>query len=90
MEILDMVKTAMRIQHNSLDDDLTRLIEAAKLDLTESGVQAPEDGKDAVYNTAIELYVKAMTDYRGDQSFYFSRYKLIKDTLSLRKGYRIV
>lgn len=33
MALFDTVKTALRISHNNLDDEITRLISTAKADL---------------------------------------------------------
>jgi hypothetical protein len=39
MALLDTVKTALRISHSKLDDELTRLIAVARMELQRVGVQ---------------------------------------------------
>lgn len=86
MALIDDIKKSMRINHDKLDDEISLLIETAKLDMYQSGVAEPATDN-LVYNMAINLYVKAACDYRGEKDFYYKRYELVKNTLSLRRTY---
>lgn len=68
--ILTKVKTALRVSINSFDDEITDLIEAAKLDLGIVGVRNADiesgvDPTDALIVRAITLYCKL---YFGEPS----------------------
>lgn len=68
--ILTKVKTALRVSINSFDDEITDLIEAAKLDLGIAGVRNADiesgvDPTDALIVRAITLYCKL---YFGEPS----------------------
>ena len=47
MALFDTVKTALRISHNNLDDEITRLISTAKADLVRVGVPADIAGEES-------------------------------------------
>lgn len=55
--MLDKVKMALRIKTDALDEELTDLIEAAKLDLGIAGVVLPAQ-MDAICTRAIITYCK--------------------------------
>ena len=79
--ILEKVKTSLRISMNTFDDELTDLIEAAKLDLGIAGVRNAdlEQGvtpTDALIIRAIVIYCK----------LYFA-YDEQKAQLSMATGY---
>ena len=57
MDMLTIVKLALRISGNAFDDEINQLIDAAKLDLGIAGVELPAQ-MDAVVKTAIITYVK--------------------------------
>lgn len=57
MALLDDVKLALRVTTNAYDDELSDLIESAKLDLGIAGVIVPESN-DHIVNTAIKTYCK--------------------------------
>lgn len=87
MMTVEQIKKSMRITTSMLDDDIQRLINTAEADLTGAGVTPPPaDKKNPVYDYAIDMFVKAAMDYRGDAKFYELRYALVRDTLQKRKG----
>lgn len=87
MITIEQIKKSMRITTSMLDDDIQRLIDTAEADLTGAGVTPPPaDEENPVYNYAIDMFVKAAMDYRGDAKFYELRYALVRDTLQKRKG----
>lgn len=57
MALLDEVKLALRVSTNAYDDEITDLIESAKLDLGIAGVVLP-DTLDSIVKTAIKTYCK--------------------------------
>lgn len=57
MALLDDVKTALRVTTNAYDNELTDLIESAKLDLGIAGVVIPNP-MPPVVSTAIKTYCK--------------------------------
>lgn len=57
MALLDEVKLALRVSTNAYDEEITDLIESAKLDLGIAGVVLP-DTLDSIVKTAIKTYCK--------------------------------
>lgn len=57
MALLDDVKTALRVTTNAYDNEMTDLIESAKLDLGIAGVVIPNP-MPPVVSTAIKTYCK--------------------------------
>jgi len=87
--MLTKVKLALRISTDAFDDELTDLIEAAKLDLGIAGVQAPV-APDALVARAIVTYCKLhFGDAAGDEFDRLKRsYDEQKAQLSMATGYR--
>ena len=56
--MLEKVKLALRIKNYKLDDDITDLIDACKIDLSISGVKKIDE-TDALVIQAVKLYCKA-------------------------------
>lgn len=85
--ILTKVKTALRVSINSFDDEITDLIEAAKLDLGIAGVRNADiesgvDPTDALIVRAITLYCKL---YFGEPSTS-DHWKSLKDAYNEQKA----
>lgn len=85
--ILTKVKTALRVSINSFDDEITDLIEAAKLDLGIAGVRNADiesgvDPTDALIIRAIILYCKL---YFGEPSTS-DHWKSLKDAYNEQKA----
>lgn len=90
MPILDDVKTSLRISHTSLDSEIADLIEAARLDLIQSGILSSKanDDTDALIKRAIILYCKAHELPDKDQAERFQKsYDMLKIHLSLSSDY---
>lgn len=83
--MLEGLKTAMRIVHNRLDDDLQLNIDACKLDLQRVGVNT--DSLDDLQKKAIELYTKWQYDYNGKGEQYRKNYESLRDALSMSSDY---
>ena len=56
-ELLNGVKTALRISTSAFDEEIVGLIESAMLDLGVAGVEVPASF-DAIVNVAVITYVK--------------------------------
>ncbi|WP_342541043.1 head-tail connector protein [Heyndrickxia sp. FSL K6-6286] len=88
--ILEDVKTALRISHDSLDDEILDLIEEARHDLMLSGVSSEKakNDEDSLIKRAIKTYCKAefSSDIKDAERFHLS-YKLLKIHLALAGDY---
>jgi len=89
--MLDVVKKAVRISHNALDDELEDLIEASRYDLKLSGVSylKVNDDTDPLIKRAIITYVKAnfISDAKEAERFLAS-YNMLKNHLTLAGDYK--
>jgi len=90
MAILDDVKQSLRIDGNESDIEVNDLIEAAKLDLKISGVEADET--DQLIKRAITVYCKANYGYEDTQTAerLERSYISLKQHLSLSTEYKEV
>ena len=80
--MLDAVKQALRIKSATFDNELTQLIEAAKMDLLISGIKQPNDG-DALIGRAIIIYCQANFGASADAERYQRSYEMLKNHLAL-------
>ncbi|PGQ56098.1 DNA-packaging protein [Bacillus thuringiensis] len=89
--MLDVVKKAVRVSHDALDDELEDLIEASRYDLKLSGVShlKANDDNDPLIKRAIITYVKAnfISDAREAERFLAS-YNMLKNHLTLAGDYK--
>lgn len=89
--MIDVVKKAVRISHNALDDELADLIEASRYDLNLSGVShlKANDDTDPLIKRAIITYVKAnfISDAKEAERFLAS-YNMLKNHLTLAGDYK--
>ncbi|PRT29447.1 head-tail connector protein [Bacillus thuringiensis] len=89
--MLDVVKKALRISHNALDDEITDLIEAARHDLMLSGVSSTKANADddPLIKRAIITYTKAnfIPDVKESEKFQLS-YNMLKNHLTLAGDYK--
>ena len=72
VNLLDTVKTALRIKNNGFDSEINNLIEACKIDLSRAGVTA-KDYTDPFIVRAIILYAKANFGYDNPDSDKFQK-----------------
>lgn len=84
--MLDKVKLALRITTEAFDDELTDLIEAAKLDLGIAGVVLPSE-LDAIITRAIITYCKMSFGLPEDYNDLKRSYDEQKAQLSNATGY---
>ena len=80
--LLDDVKTALRLTHNGLDEDIKQHIEACYADMSRVGIVMPtdKDNPPPLYRAAVKLYVLARYDYLGKGAEYK------KDYIQTRNG----
>lgn len=84
--MLEKVKTALRITTDAYNDELTDLIESAKLDLGIAGVKAPKK-IDALVTKAIITYCKMSFGLPEDYDQLKRSYDEQKAQLSNATGY---
>ena len=86
-ELLEKVKTALRIKHSALDDDILDTIQSCLLDLRMHGI-VHADETDPLIQNAVKLYCK--TQYTGDPALsdvYEERYRELRGCLKVAEGY---
>ena len=87
-ELLNKVKTNLRISHSVLDDDLADTVEACLKDLEVCGLVSPQPTDPLILN-AIKLYCRAAyTDDTGKAAAYQARYDALKSCLMMAEDYR--
>lgn len=89
--LLDDIKIALRVSHNSLDGDISDLIEEARHDLMLSGISSikANDVEDPLIKRAIKTYCKAefTSDDKKAERFH-SSYNMLKNHLTLDGDYK--
>ena len=91
-ELLNKIKTSLRISHTALDDDVMDTIDACLADLRAVGVLADmtnaDKGLDPLVLNAVKLYCKAAyTDDPVKAANYQRGYDSLKATLKIAEGY---
>ena len=86
--MLEKVKMALRITTDAFDDELTDLINSAKLDLGIAGVVVPET-LDAIVERAIITYCKVHFGEPDDYDRIKASYDEQKAQLSMATGYTV-
>jgi len=86
VELVSKVKMALRITTDAYNDELSDLIEAAKLDLGVAGVELPSE-TDALVNRAIITYVKMHFGDAPDYERLKASYDEQKAQMSMATGY---
>lgn len=89
--LLNAVKTALRISHSKLDDEIMQHIRACIDDMKRLGIAAPEypelAGDTPLILTAVKLYCMAQYDFLGKGEQYKKGYESLRDVLSMSGGY---
>ena len=87
--LLDDVRTALRITHNGLDNDIKQHIEACYADMSRVGIVMPpdKDNPPPLYLAAVKLYVLAQYDYLGKGTEYLKNYEKTRNDMSLCSEY---
>ena len=87
--MLEKVKLTLRIKNNKLDDDITDLIDACKIDLSISGVKKIDE-TDALVIQAVKLYCKANFGLNNkDSEKYQKSYDMLKSSMALCGDYNV-
>lgn len=88
MNLLEKCKNALRCKSHVYDEEITGLIEACKVDLMVSGIDA-KDG-DALIERAILIYVKANFGIENkDFEKLNAAYEMLKISLGLCGDYHV-
>jgi uncharacterized phage protein (predicted DNA packaging) len=88
--LLDDVKQVLRISHTALDTEVQDLIDAARLDLIQSGIAAEKanDDTDPLIKRAIMTYCKSSFGYDNPEADRFQQsYDMLKIHLALAGDY---
>ena len=86
-DTLTKIKTALRISHTKLDDDIQADIDACVADLEVCGIIHPDQNDPLIFN-AIKLYCRSIyTDDTAKGAAYLERYDKLKACLMMAEGY---
>ena len=86
-ETLSKIKTALRISHNKLDEDIQADIDACLADLKVCGIIHAGEDNPLIFN-AVKLYCKSIyTDDPVKGAAYLERYDKMKACLMMAEGY---
>lgn len=86
-ETVVKIKTALRISHSLLDEDIQSDIKACLEDLAVCGIIDPQDTDPLIYN-AIKLWCRSLyTDDTAKGAEYLRRYEALKSCLMMAEGY---
>lgn len=85
--MLDKIKTALRINHSKLDEDIQSDIDACLTDLEVCGIVFAETADPLILN-AVKLYCRSVyTDDPAKGAEYLRRYEALKSCLMMAEGY---
>lgn len=85
--LLPKIKTALRISHTVLDDDIQSDIDACIADLAVCGVVHAPTSDPLIFN-AVKLYCRSIyTDDTTKGAEYLRRYEALKACLMMAEGY---
>ena len=84
--MLAEIKMALRISTDAFDAEISSLIEAAELDLQNSGI-AIQDTPDALYIEAVKRFVKMNFGEPDEYDRTRQSYELLKAHLAIASGY---
>lgn len=88
-ELLQKVRTALRLKHEKLDGEISDLIEACKADLRISGVNVISES-DPLIVRAVTVYCKANFGLENaDSGKYEQSYEMLKHHLALSGDYNV-
>lgn len=85
--MLEVIKTALRIKHNELNEDIQRNVDACYFDLKRVGVN--EVLQDPLIVKSVELYCKWQYNYENNAERYRIAYENLRDALSLSGDYNV-
>lgn len=79
-------KTALRISHHKLDEDLQANINACKKDMERVGITKTDDA-DPIIHKVIELYLKGQYNFMAEGEKFDQAYQEMRNGLSLCGDY---
>lgn len=86
--MLEKIKTALRISHDKLDDDIQADIDACLADLAVCGVIYADTATDPLVFNAVKLWCRSVyTDDTAKGAEYLRRYDSLKSCLMMAEGY---
>lgn len=86
-ELLTKIKTALRISHDKLDEDIQADIDACLADLEVCGVVHADNTDPLIFN-AIKLWCRSLyTDDPAKGAQILERYESLKACLMMAEGY---
>lgn len=88
MADLARLKTALRISHDKLDEEILFNVDACKRDMERVGISVINE-EDAAIQKAFELYLKWQYDFMGEGERYEKAYKGLRNGLSLCGEYHV-
>ena len=88
MADLARLKTALRISHNKLDEEIQYNVDACKRDMERVGITVINE-EDSAIQKVFELYLKWQYDFMGEGERYEKAYKGMRNGLSLCGEYHI-
>ena len=88
MADLARLKTALRISHNKLDEEIQYNEDACKKDMMRVGITVINE-EDSAIQKVFELYLKCQYDFNGAGERYEKAYKGMRNGLSLCGEYHV-
>lgn len=80
-ELVNIIKTSLRISSSALDAEILRHIQACTAELQRVGIIADESNPLII--SAVELYCKWQYDYLGQAERFCAAFSSLRDALSL-------
>ena len=86
--MLELIKKALRITHNQLDEVLNNDIAAALEDMKRLGLNEYTTAtEDPLVIKCVELFVKWQEDFGGEGERFQAAYEKMRDGLSMSEGF---
>jgi hypothetical protein len=84
---LTKIKTALRISHDKLDEDIAADVDACLADLGICGIVHADETDPLIFN-AIKLWCRSLnTEDPAKAAEYMNRYNALRASLSMAEGY---
>lgn len=84
-EVVMKIKNRIRVKTTKADEEVTDLIEAAKMDMAKEGIYG--DADNPLYFQAMVLYCKAYYGYDEKTEQFQEAYKSLKNSMALSGDY---
>lgn len=90
--LINDIKTALRISHSKLDDEIKQHISACLADMKRLGVAIPDDTENVkdipLVFAAVKIYCMAQFDFLEKGELYKKDYEKLRDVLGLSGDYK--